>query len=74
MRFWLQNIRKQKGLSQGEASRLLGITHAYYNYIESGKRNPSGTVALKIANEFGFDMSLFYQENDQQEMNKTALQ
>jgi putative transcriptional regulator len=59
-REWLKDIRKELGLTQFEAAKSIGISKSYYNEIEKGKKNPSGSMALRIATLFNFDMSRFY--------------
>lgn len=54
MREWLRKIREKNNLSQVETARLVGITYAYYNFIENGNRRPSPQVARCIARVLGF--------------------
>lgn len=44
-------IRKKRtdlGISQNELSKLVGITQAFMNEIESGRKSPSVEVLIKI--------------------------
>jgi putative transcriptional regulator len=50
-------IRKNKGISQKELAKSLGITHWWLNHIESGKRNPSLGVAKSIAEKLDVKIS-----------------
>lgn len=59
-REWLIRDRKLMGLTQDEVAKKVGISRSYYNQIETGERNPSGPVALRIAMYFQFDMSKFF--------------
>lgn len=46
-------IRKKKGYSQKEFAEILGISYWWLNHIESGKRSPSLSLSIKIADELG---------------------
>jgi transcriptional regulator with XRE-family HTH domain len=59
-REWLKELRKQKELTGRAAAAEIGISHNYLFEIENGVRNPSGKLALKIANYYGFDMARFF--------------
>jgi putative transcriptional regulator len=59
-REWLIRDRQQMGLTQDEIAKKVGISRSYYNQIETGERNPSGLVALKISTFYNFDMSKFF--------------
>lgn len=63
-REWLISSRKKLNLSQAQVAKMLGISRSFYNQIENGERNPSGKVALRIANFYDLDMAhFFYLEN-----------
>jgi putative transcriptional regulator len=62
-REWLICDRQQMGLTQDEVAKRVGISRSYYNQIETGERNPSGLVALKISTFYNFDMSKFFYTN-----------
>lgn len=69
---WLIKLRKAKGFkTQTEFSEKLGISKNYYCEIENG-RPPSGRIAYLIAQELGFDMSLFFGTGVRGMNNKTA--
>lgn len=61
-REWLKEFRKNKELTGRAAAKEIGISHNYLFEIENGLRNPSGKLALKIAQFYGFDMSVFFKE------------
>jgi len=63
MRHWLIQLRKERGLSQHQLASQIGISRSYYSEIEVGVKTPGGRTAKKIADFFGFDMSIFYDEN-----------
>ena len=58
----MKKIKELRGeRSQRQVARDLRISVAYYNYIETGERVPSLTVAAKIAAYYNVDMNtLFY--------------
>ena len=43
-----KKFRKFSGLKVVEAAKKLGITSIYLHYVESGKRQPSRDVILKM--------------------------
>lgn len=63
MRKWLLQIRNTKGLTQKDVAQLAGISRSYYADIERGDRDPGGRAAKRLADELGFDMALFYDQN-----------
>lgn len=48
-REWLRKLRTDKGLTQAEIARRLGISRQYYYYIEKGDRMES--LDLETANK-----------------------
>lgn len=66
-REWLINYRCNKGLSQNQTAKQIGITQQMYNYIESGKRRPSPELAQKLAKVLKFDWTKFYEEQETKE-------
>lgn len=45
----IQNIRKNKSISQEKLSEKTGLDRTYISLIETGKRNPTLTSICKIA-------------------------
>ena len=45
----LQELRKDKHLTQEQVSRLLSITKEYLSMLENGDRNPSDNLKEKMA-------------------------
>lgn len=41
--------RKERGLSQEDIARMVGITRQFYGMVEAGLKKPSIDVALRIA-------------------------
>ena len=45
----LQDLRKEKGLTQEQSAKILGITKEYLSMLENGERNPSDSLKEKMA-------------------------
>ena len=68
MRKWLQNIRKEKRMTQEATAILAGISRAYYTNIENGIRGEALPVetAKKIATALDFDWIKFYEDENEE--------
>lgn len=64
MRQWLTEARKEKGLSQADIARRVGIKPPTYCNIENGKRGLKPETAKKIAAVLGFDWTLFFEKEE----------
>ncbi len=60
MRQYLIDSRNQKGMSQQKVADSVGISRTHYTQIENSKRNPSVGLAKKIAELFGFEWTIFF--------------
>lgn len=49
----LRRIRKEKGISQGDIVRTLGMGRGFVSNIENGKANPTLTTITKLAKALG---------------------
>jgi transcriptional regulator with XRE-family HTH domain len=49
----LKRIRTQKGMSQGDIVRSLGVSRSYVSNIENGKTNPTLATITKLAGTLG---------------------
>ncbi|MDO8728697.1 MAG: helix-turn-helix transcriptional regulator [bacterium] len=49
----LKRIRTEKGISQGDIVRSLGMDRAFVSNIENGKTNPTLATIAKIAKALG---------------------
>ena len=49
----LKRIRTEKGISQGEISRILDVDKGFISNIEAGKTNPTLATIAKIAKAIG---------------------
>ena len=52
--------RQEKGISQNQLAKLVGISQPYMNQIETGVRNPTLPTLMKICEIL--EISLFHQE------------
>ena len=63
MRAKLQEMRKEKGYTQETFSRECKISRSFYSQIESGEKNPSLAVALRIKKILDYyDDDIFYRK------------
>ena len=46
----LKRIRTEKGITQGDIVRILGVSRSFVSNIENGKTNPTLSTISKIAN------------------------
>ena len=53
----LKRIRKEKGISQGDIVRSLGMDRAFISNIENGKTNPTLATIAKLAKALGVSVS-----------------
>ena len=61
----VEEIRKQRGIRQEEFARSLGVSRQTISSLETGKYNPSITLAYRIARYFGMtieEVFLFEEE------------
>ena len=49
----LKRVRKEKGISQGDIVRSLGMDRAFVSNIENGKANPTLATIAKLAKALG---------------------
>lgn len=53
----LKRIRKEKGISQGDIVRSLGMDRAFISNIENGKTNPTLATIAKLAKAVGVSIN-----------------
>lgn len=63
-RSWLKNLRREHGVEVSKIMDAVGISRQYYNMLEAGTRNPSVTVAQKIADILNFNWTLFFSADE----------
>lgn len=56
----LREIRKEKGKTQEQIARLLGISLRYYQDIETGRSVPNINIGLKLAKILQVDPFLLW--------------
>lgn len=57
----IQELRKERGLSAEELSKVLGTSASAINMYECGKRMPRDEIKIKIAEFFGLTVEcIFY--------------
>lgn len=49
----IRRMREEAGLSQGALAAELGVSRQTINAIETGKYDPSLTLAVRLARHFG---------------------
>lgn len=62
----LEELRKEKGITQEELSKSLEVSRQTVGSLENGRYNPSLILAFKIANFFGLsieDIFIYEEEN-----------
>ncbi len=52
----IRKKREEKGISQNQLSKLLGISQPYMNQIETGARNPTLPLLIKICETLEISM------------------
>ena len=60
----LEELRKNKNLTQEEVSERIGIARSTYTNIENGERRPSVETAKKIAAVLGFSWVRFFEDEE----------
>ena len=58
---WLQEKRIEKGLTQEEVARIVGVNRASLSKVENGKTSPSVRLAQRIGAVLDFDWTRFYE-------------
>ncbi len=62
-RYWLKQLRLEKGLKGQELAKKVGCSSASVSFIEKGVRRPGVELAMKFGEVLGFDWTRFYKEN-----------
>lgn len=53
----LQELRKNKNLTQEQTAKILTITKEYLSMLENGNRNPSDSLKEKMAKLYNCDIT-----------------
>ncbi|WP_304065250.1 helix-turn-helix domain-containing protein [Pedobacter glucosidilyticus] len=56
-------FRKHMGLTQDALAQFLGVQREMISYFESGSREPSAEILLKLADLFGCDLEDLLEDN-----------
>lgn len=56
----IQKIRKEKGLTQGELAKKIGITQTSLSQIETGTKNPKMGTLEKISEFFDLPVAILF--------------
>lgn len=62
----IRNLRMDKGLSQAELAKKIGVTPEVMSKIEGGERAPLFMLALQLAKVFDTEISIFDWEQRKQ--------
>lgn len=73
MRYWLRNMRDEKGLTQEEVALLSDISRSYYTQIEQGTKTPSVSTAKTIAKALKFNWVIFFEDNSSSREQNQAI-
>lgn len=65
-------VRRNKGISQYELSKLTGYTQGYLSMFESGKRTPSYENLLKISEALGCSVEEISCQHDIEHLSNTV--
>ena len=61
----IEAIRKERGIRQDELAKLLGVSRQTISSLETGRYNPSITLAYQVAKFFGMTIEeVFIFEED----------
>ena len=62
----ITELRKERGLTQQDLAGLLGVTRQTIISLESGRYNPSITLAFRLARTFDLNIEdiFIYEEGD----------
>jgi putative transcriptional regulator len=61
-REWLKQLRNERKLTIRGIAPLIGMSWQHYSDIESGRRNPSVDLSLKMAKFFNVDVNQFFED------------
>lgn len=53
----LQDLRKEKNLTQEQASKILSVTKEYLSMLENSDRNPSDSLKEKMAKLYNCEIA-----------------
>jgi len=56
----IKNLRRSRGIKQGEMAKSIGMNDAYLSLIEGGKRTPTIDMLRRIADCFDIPLSILF--------------
>ncbi len=63
----LKTIRLDNNLTRKEAAALVGVSEAFWGYLERGERNPGFEVIEKISNVFNISPQILFMNRESNE-------
>ena len=72
MRNRLEEIRKQRNITQEELAAVLEVSRQTIGSLENGRYNPSIILAIKIARYFGMSVEEIFIYEEETENEKTT--
>ena len=54
----IEQIRRERGILQEELAKMLGVSRQTISSLETGRYNPSITLAFKVARCFGMSIEV----------------
>lgn len=69
----LRVLRAEKNWSQAELAEQLGVSRQTVNAVETGKYEPSLSLAFKIAHLFGQRIEEIFDPDDVEKMERTRI-
>lgn len=67
----LKELRELNNITQETLAQKIGVTRQHIGMIENNITKPSIPVAKKIAKTLGFDWTLFYQDEEADDVHAT---
>ena len=64
----IEQIRKERGIRQDEFARLMGVSRQTISSLETGRYNPSISLAYKIAKFFGMAIEEVFNFDEEVEL------
>ncbi|WP_302360986.1 helix-turn-helix domain-containing protein [uncultured Megasphaera sp.] len=68
----LKELRIEKGMSQTEVAREIGVSRQTYNFYENGKRDPDTAMVKTLADFFGVTADYLLGRNEKRKEDPSA--
>lgn len=66
----IEQIRKDRGILQEELAKMLGVSRQTISSLETGRYNPSISLAFKVAHCFGMSIEEIFIYEEEAEKGK----